>query len=128
MLTIVPPSFRKRRSSTKRKPPAVPSAPVLVAATFSGTLGLTFDRAVSISGFVPFLVVVFDGNDGLEYGGTAEATQPGGPNTVEIGMIENGEYPGTGVLLTVTSGAGIVAAEGGAAWAGVTGLGLPFSQ
>jgi hypothetical protein len=99
---------------------------VLVSASFSGPLVLTFDRAVSISGFVPFLVVVFDGDNGIEYGGTAEVSQPGGPETVEIAMIENGEYPGTGVILTVTSGAGITSLADGVAWAGVTNLGLPF--
>ena len=36
------------------------------------------------------------------------------------------EYAGPGVVLTAAAGNGIVAADGGVAWAGVADLSLPF--
>jgi hypothetical protein len=115
----------------KRKRPALPVAatgPVLVAASYAPgdlTLSLSFDRAVDVSAIVPGQFIVFDGDQDVEWGGTAETWQDS-PENLTMVMIENGEYTGEGTTLTVTSTSGIVAAEGGAAFAGVTELELPF--
>src|SRR4051812_17273626 len=109
---------RKRRQTSASEAPA--TGPVLVAAGYddvTGTLALTFDRAIDLSGIVPASIVVLDGSVPIELAGTADVT-PVGADGFSIVMIENGEYAGSGVLLNVPGGAGIVAAEGGAAWAG----------
>ena len=50
----------------------------LVEACLNGNeLYLTFDRAVDAAGVVPSDVVVRDGNEGVEWGGTPEITPPG---------------------------------------------------
>ncbi len=51
-----------------------------------------------------------------------------GPATVlvELEFVED-VSGGAGVILTVGAGNGIVPAAGGAAWAGVANLGLPFA-
>jgi hypothetical protein len=49
-----------------------------------------------------------------------------GPTTVQILLSGIEEYAGPGVILTAAAGNGIVAADGGLAWAGVTDLSLPF--
>src|SRR4051812_25558955 len=95
---------RKRRGATQAAPP--PLALTLVAAGYddvTGTLTLAFDRAIDIAGIVPGDVVVDDGTAGIEWGGTADATLAG-PETAAVVMIENGEFTGTGVTLTVTGG------------------------
>jgi hypothetical protein len=45
---------------------------------------------------------------------------------VRIGLAEIGASMGPGVTLTANAGAGIIAADGGAPWAGVTDVELPF--
>jgi hypothetical protein len=128
MLLPAPPLYpRKRKPRPTRRPPApVVTGPVLVSAAFDGgTLTLGFDRAIDLAGFDPTQVIVDDGNVPVEWAGTIDFSQPGA-NSVAIVMIENGEFAGTGVSLSVTGGAGIVAADGGVAWAGVAGLELPW--
>jgi hypothetical protein len=100
----------------------------LVAASFdAGTsaLSLTFDRAVDFEGIVPAQFVVFDGGQDVEWGGTATVWQTTVEN-VSIAMIENGEFTGEGVTLSVGAANGLVAVDDGGTWAGVSGLVLPF--
>ena len=87
---------------------------------------LTFDRPVNVDGFDPLLLLVSDADEqGVRYEGSGVVTLTG-PVVVRIGLAEIGASIGPGVTLTANAGAGIVAADGGAAWAGVTDLDLPF--
>jgi hypothetical protein len=129
MLVARPIIFRKRRARITQPDPApVGTGPVLVAASFDvGTMlvSLTFDVPIDVTGLVMNEVVVFDGNLGVEWGGTAEFSQPT-PQSLEMVMIEQGEYVGEGYKLSAVDGAGIKSLDGGVAWAGVTDVVLPF--
>jgi hypothetical protein len=136
MLTVVPPKYRKNRgrnrSLLQASPPAPPgpTAPVLVSAAFSlddgAVLTLGFDRAVAIVGFDPAAIGVADGPGESFYDGSGGATLSGA-NTVVVGLIYLYAASGDDVELTATAGNGIVAVDGGVAWAGASGLVLPFS-
>ena len=131
MLIIPPSPYRKRRRPAKHQPsPAPPpvSAPVLVAAAWdvaSNVVTLTFDRAVDPSGMGPEVVTIFDGVQGFEYHSNNDVSQPNA-NTVQVVALEFGEFEGTGRHLTAAAPTGIVAVDGGVAWAGVVDLELPF--
>lgn len=115
---------RKRKDVAQSSP--TPAGPVLVSASFEGgALTLMFDRAIDIAGLNFLDVFVLDGNYPVEWNGTANV-EPVGENGVLITMIENGEYEGEGVKLNVPGGAGIIATDGGEAWAGANELELPF--
>ena len=104
-------------------------APALVAAGFDDvglTLTLTFDRAVDASGLVGNVVVVDDAaGTGVQYAAIEPATVLS-PTAIEVAMTEVQAATGTGVRLTAGPTNGIVAAAGGAAWAGAAALELPF--
>jgi hypothetical protein len=100
---------------------------VLLAGSFDAgtlTLSLTFDREIDVSGIVAGQIVVLDGNQAIEWGGTAEVWQES-PASLNMILIENGEYPGSGVWLEAPTGAGIKSADG-VAWAGAVDVELPF--
>jgi hypothetical protein len=128
MLLPAPPLFPKKRkpkAKASRQAP-VAAGPVLVSAAFGGSvLTMTFDRAIDVAGLTPGQVVIDDGPNGVEWAGTAEFEQLT-PQSVSVTMIENTEFAGAGVTLTATGGAGIMAQDGESAWAGVTGVELPF--
>ena len=102
---------------------------VLVSAAYEweeARVTLTFDRAINVDGFDPLLLLVSDADvQGVRYEGSGVITLIG-PAVVRIGLAEIGPSIGPGVTLTATAGAGIIAADDAAAWAGVTGLELPF--
>ena len=132
MLMPAPPLFPRKRKSRKLRPSnatPVPAGPVLVSATWGGEAGvvltMTFDRAIDVDAFAPGDVFVYDGPGGVEWGGTGVFEQPT-PQSIAVTTIENGEFSGAGVSLTVTGGAGIVAEDDDAPWAGVADVGLPF--
>ena len=118
-----------RRRARRPADTAGPAAPALVAAGFDDvalTLTLTFDQAVDASAMVGNAVVVDDAaGTGTQYAAIEPAAAPS-PTTVEVAMTEVQAATGAGVRLTAGAGNGIVAADGGAAWAGVSGLELPF--
>lgn len=126
----VPLIYRKRQRAPRRRPPqpTPPTGPVLALASFdvgSMLVSLTFDQAIDVTGLVMNQVVVFDGNLSVEWGGTAEFSQPT-PQSLEMVMIEQGEYTGAGYKLSAIDGAGIKALDDGVAWAGVSDVVLPF--
>jgi hypothetical protein len=87
---------------------------------------LKFDRAVHVDGFDAGQVTLLDGTqNAAQYVG-------GGPAvlidslTVQVTMEFVGPYAGDAVTVSATASTGIVAADDGAAWGGVTDLVLPF--
>ena len=127
MVSFPPAKYRKRRKPKPAAVAAVPAAPVLVAASFDGAMAyLTFDRAVDISAMVPYQITVYDGPGGLEWGATPTVTQIS-PVLIEIAMIDLYAFTGEGVTMTATDATGIVAVDGGEAWAGVADVALPFN-
>ena len=131
MLTIAPTEFRKRRGRAKSRPATAPPivAPTLIGAVYEweeARVTLTFDRPVNVDGFDPLLLLVSDADEqGVRYEGSGVVTLTE-QVVVRIGLAEIGASIGPGVTLTANAGAGIIAADNGAAWAGVTNLGLPF--
>ena len=129
MLVARPIKFRKRRAkaraASEQRPPA--AAPVLVSASFEASellLTLVFDRAVTIGGaFEGTSVAVRDGDNLFDGAGGVIQLDP---VTITVGMVLQDVQPGTGTTLTATDATGIVAATGGAAWAGATDLELPY--
>jgi hypothetical protein len=101
---------------------------VLVAAWFddTGFVTLAFDQAIDIAGLVGSAIVV---NAPIvtewEYVATGPAVLED-PSTVRISVVELAPASGDVVLLTAEADNGIVAAIGGAPWAGVSEVGLPY--
>jgi hypothetical protein len=121
-----PNRYRPRPADPSPTPPPAP-APTLVAATCdeSPSLTLTFDRPINVSAIDVARFRVDDGPLGFTYVGY-DAPIVVNPTTVQILLTGTEEYTGPGVILTAAAGNGIAAAEGGAAWAGVANLALPF--
>jgi hypothetical protein len=130
MVTIRRKPYRKRHRATVRAARQAPaSAPTLMSAAYDPggpTLTLGFDQAVDADAFDGAAITV---NDPLSlsasYDGTGGATLVS-PTTVEVSLTMTGLPSGTVVTLDATAANGIVASGGGAAWAGVTGLELPW--
>ena len=120
-------THRGRRRSAGDDGPPPPGAPTLVTAVCdeSPCLTLAFDRAVDVSGIDVASFRVDIGVLGFTYVGF-DAPIIVNPTTVQILLSGIDDYTGPGVILTAAAGNGIVAADGGAAWAGVTDLSLPF--
>ena len=122
MVTQPPARFRPRRAKIR------PSTLLrLVAADYlsANWVRLTFDRAVDAAALVANQITFVDQPAGGIYQGTGAATMVG-PQTVQVALTPIGMTGGSERLLTATAGTGIVAEGGGAAWAGVTDLPLPF--
>jgi hypothetical protein len=128
MLIIPPKEFRKGRPKVKRSKESAPSL-TLVAATYnsdSSYVDLTFDKAIDIDSMDPTVIYVDDGQImGFVYQGI---TGPELINPTTVRVLLNGiaESTASDIRLTVQAGNEIVPSAGGAEWAGVTGLGLPF--
>jgi hypothetical protein len=130
MLVKVPliPFLRRRQ---KRPVPAPLAALTLVGAIYEGDdeprlLTLTFDRAIDTAGLAGAQITVRDGglNERI-YNATGAVTRPSA-SSVRIILVETGPVAGDDVRLTATGSNGIVAADDGAAWAGVSNVVLPF--
>ena len=137
-------TFQPRKPPRYRPRPAAPRLTLVSAACDeSPSLTLVFDRPVDVSAINVSLFRVDDGALGFTYvgydapivvdDGALGFTYVGydapivvSPTTVQILLTGVGEYAGAGVTLTAPANTGLVAADGGAAWPGVTGLALPF--
>jgi hypothetical protein len=119
----------KRRAHRKPRMATPPPALTLVSASFSTDPGpfvsLVFDRDIEIAENHPEVFAVSDGVAGTKYIGNPEGGGRTG-SSFGLNMDVDGEASGESVLLTVGAGNGIVAADDGAAWSGVTGLELPY--
>ncbi|MGC4031711.1 MAG: hypothetical protein QM754_08255 [Tepidisphaeraceae bacterium] len=119
---------RKRRRVKVRAMPATPTAsgPVLVEAVYESmtAVTLTFERAVSVTVDMLTGVHVTDGDQGEAYHG--ENYEMLSPTSVHVNLYYDQPYSGPGVTLTAIADTGIVAANDGSAWAGVTDVALPF--
>ena len=108
-------------------PPPLPLA--LVSASFSpikggGSLSLTFDRAVDVSGFSPASVTVDHIGLNLHYVATGIAFHLNA--LVIIAMASAGPTTHLSTVLNADAANGIIAVDDGGAWPGVVDLGLPF--
>jgi hypothetical protein len=119
-------TFQPRKPPRYRPRPAAPQL-ALVTATCDDApaLTLTFDRPVDVSALDVALIRVDIGVMGFTYVGH-DAPIVTSPTTLQILLTGVEEYAGAGVILTAPANTGIVAAGGGAAWPGVSGLSLPF--
>jgi hypothetical protein len=126
---LILPLNRRRGHAKKSAPPA--AAPVLVAAELVpdgdfAYVRLTFDRPVDVAALDAARVQVAEGPPaGTLWQGAGAGTLVA-PDAVRIDLQPFDPFGGAGTTLTATADTGIVAAEGGAAWAGVSGLALPF--
>ena len=122
----------KRRVRRKRRTvgPLIPGTegPVLTGATYLGGtwVQLTFDRPVTAPESLTAGAVVVDDGPGSAQKWTGVTVMVISPTKLEVWVTSYGPSDGTAVTLTTTDATGIVAADGGAAWEGVTGVGLPF--
>jgi hypothetical protein len=131
MIPPAPIQVPKRRMNHKRK--NANSAPTpsltLVAAVYnsdSSFVDLTFDVAIDIDAMDCEKIFVDDGMTmGFVYQGI---TGPELINPTTVRVLLNGidESTASDIRLTVQAGNDIVPTGGGAEWAGVTGLVLPF--
>jgi hypothetical protein len=121
-----PIAFQPRKPIRYRPRPSAPQLALAAAACDeSPSLTLTFDRPVDVSALDVALIRVDIASLGFTYVGH-DAPIVVNPTTVQILLTGVEEYAGPGVILTAPANTGIVAAQGGAAWPGVTGLALPF--
>ena len=129
MLTVPPPRY-PRKHGRVIEPVASPTPVVpltLVAAVYDPEFGveLTFDRAVDVAGFEGAAIVVTDGEYTFaQHVGTAATLV--GPTMVRVTLVAGEPWVTPGVRLSAAAGNGIVASEGGAAWAGVSDVVVPF--
>lgn len=127
MLLFPPSEFRKRAGRPKRKAPPVALTRVAAYYEPATLVRLTFDRAIDVSSVDGNAILVFDGaseNERFKVDAPGELV---GPATVEFSLIALGAWAGPAdVRLDATAATGIVAAEDGGTWSGVTGLVLPF--
>src|SRR4051812_46698183 len=131
MLIFPPPKSPPQRRRPVRVPPAPPGpvALTLVSATYVAgmSIELTFDRAIDIDALVGSQITVDDSAPlNIRFVATGAASLAG-PAAVLI-ELEEGEswFGGSGIHLNASAATGIVAADDGGAWAGVTNLALPF--
>jgi hypothetical protein len=87
-----------------------------------GSLTLTFDRVVGVSGFNEASITV--DHMGLAYGVVGVAFHLG--SLVVLAMTETGPSVVFGDVLSASAASGIVAVNNGGTWPGVSNLGLPF--
>ena len=122
--------YRPRRR-VKAKASALPAAALtLVTASYEDATAvrLTFDRAIRIVGVHGDRVRVDDGlTEGMLYTGAGGAVLES-PTRVAFTLVPVGGTSKDTLTLTALAGTGIVALDDGAAWAGVTDLGLPFGE
>ena len=107
------------------------SAPTLVAASFDPETGLyvqlQFDQAIDPSGVVGDQIQVNDHVSSERMWVADGAITIVNPTTIRLGVSDAGESEEPGVTLFAGPGNGIVSADTGEAWAGVTDLELPFA-
>jgi hypothetical protein len=128
MVTFVPPKKVQRRAGKARPVFPAPPALTLVAAAYQPGewVRLTFDRAVDVASADTAAVRVDDGAvAGWLFRGDGPAALVG-PRTVQVGLAILDRPAGSGTRLSAGAGTGIVAADDGGAWPGVTDLSLPF--
>jgi hypothetical protein len=127
MIVIPPIPSRYRKHPA---PKAAPAALTLTAATYDSaamTLTLQFDRAVNAAGFDGTQVDVFDGTFQLIRMNATGGVTVLDARTVRLGLVNFGDYTDTpDVLLTAPATTGLVAADDGGTWAGVTAVELPI--
>jgi hypothetical protein len=130
---LIVPARKFRRARREAEQPPVISAPplMLVSSYYDDTVlevYMTFDRNIDASGYVPGAFVLVDGNiNNQTYVGNEYEVVLGG-TTLRIELTATGSASGPDVELSVSSENGIVAADDRAAWAGVSGLVLPFNE
>jgi hypothetical protein len=133
-IQTLPPFIPRKPIKYKPRVPAPvvvappPQALVLVAASFDPDgpeVYLTFDRAIDIAGLIVGAFAVADGPDGHRLVGF-ESPFLIAPNQVQVLMHTVDSASGPDVLLSVEAANGIVAADDGGTWAGVSELSLPF--
>src|SRR5215207_7359652 len=119
---------RTRRKRTQVATPAAAAAPVLVAAeyidAFPGVV-VTFDRAVDALGLDPASITVNDASNEWQLSGAGPVVVLS-PTSARLMLVVTAASIGPDTTLTATAANGIVAADDGAAWAGVAELVLPF--
>ena len=128
LVPLVQPYRKHPRPRTK----AAPAALTLVAAVYDGpaaTVTLTFDRAIDVATIHVAAVEVSDWSywGAVMRGDPAGTTALVGPDAVRVPLVQIGDATHGGVTLTATAGNGIVAADDGGTWAGVSELPLPFA-
>ena len=120
LIPVVPQLHRRRRSK------AAPALTLVRATYVSGTsLTLAFDRPIDVSALVGGVILVDDGPAGTQYEATLGAVLVD-PQTVRLALIDLTGFAGPDVRLNAAAGNGIAPAGGGAAWAGVSNLLLPY--
>jgi hypothetical protein len=101
----------------------------LVGATYDHTvpaLTLVFDRPINVDALNGSVIIVEDAQENFfRYDGQGGAELLG-PATLKLTLIPIDDAAGTGVRLSASALSGIVAADDGGTWAGVTNLTLPF--
>jgi hypothetical protein len=127
-MLIIPNPTRRRppEHRVKAKPP--PAALTLVAVTYVPyeSVTLTFDRAIDAAGLDAGQVTVNDySQSGFVLVGTGVASTPT-PQSVVVALATTVSATDPVDSLTASAATGIVAADDGGTWAGVTQLPLPF--
>jgi hypothetical protein len=121
MLINPPPLYRKRPGRVKQQAPLV-----LTGASYNSSglyIVLQFDRAVNSAGLNGTQIRVDDQPDGSWYLATGTVIVVG-PNSIRVLLTLGGSTSGSADLLNAGAGNGIVAANDGGAWAGVTNFAL----
>src|SRR3954447_26555379 len=123
MTAVSPKRLRKREPKARAVKMLKLGAVAFDAVAHRGDL--TFDRPVGVAAMDATKVVVDDSDDGLRWRGSGTPTLLS-PVVVRVPLTNLGLYSVPVTLLTAAAPTGIVPADGGGMWAGVTDLVLPF--
>lgn len=128
MLKKVPPIYQKRDRPIRTKPvaPPAPGVLTLIAATYEPgeSVTLTFDRAIDLGEVRVDRMRLNDATADSLYSGSDPFAV--GADAVRVTLSYEGDSTGPSVRLTAPATVLILPADGGPAWAGVSGLTLPF--
>ena len=129
MLIPLVPTQTRKRPPKPRLPKNPPPAPlVVVSASYDDSgpsVRIEFDRAIDMSFFDPTQLTVIDGvHNDSQYVGTDGFDLD--VQVVTIYLERTGDAGGDTITLNATAETGIFAADDGVAWAGVSGMVLPF--
>ena len=100
----------------------------LTAASYDGGLpsvSMSFDREINIDAFDPSSIIVKSDESGTEWVGVDGWTTD--PVTMQVELAVLGPYAGSDTRLSVSADNGIVGADDGAIYPGVSDLVLPFA-
>jgi len=132
-MLIIPPKIVRKKRARMKAPTAAPTPPPGAPLNLEDanyyhdtlTLVISFDRDISISGFVPSQITVSDGQYNNHVYTASGATMLG-TSALTVTLVAGATYEADQVVMNASALTGITAVNDGGTWAGASDLGLPY--